>query len=537
MTFATYELRACALRARVQSFKARCARLGGRAAVAALLGAAALLAAPAALATVTVNKQFTPATLDPGDVSRFRISFFNSSLVPLTAAAITDNLPAQVSIVNPANVADTCNFGVVTATPGTQRLIATGGTIPASDGITSGACYIELDVTSVVSGNWVNTIPANGPSNGFTPGGNTSGFQATEGAATVTNATPASATLAVRFLSQPSGTKTFNPSTGIVNEPVTLSIVLTNPNTLSTIPLTTFTDPLPAGMTVAPTPTASVTCTGTGAANGTLTANAGANSVVLTGGVIGASGTCTISVRVIVASITGATQSFTNTVPANAIGNTRGLSSASFNRPITVNSPITVSKNYFTTSSGGTALPSPIPLNTEFWMRIDLGNSSSTTPVNITTFTDTLPTGLVIGSSTPTIDCASSGNGSGVNGTISATPGAGSFTLTGGTIGIGGATHRCRLFVPVVQTVAGPLTNTIPAGAVGNNLGVGSPQATATSTGNGQLTVSKTASPPVASRPASRSPSPSRSTTTRAGRSRASTSPTRCRRFPAASRW
>jgi uncharacterized repeat protein (TIGR01451 family) len=485
--------RASALRARLQTIQAR----GLRRTAALLLLAAASVVAPAALATVTVNKQFTPATVDPGDLSRFRISFFNSSLVPLTAAAVTDNLPAQVSISNPPNVVDTCGFGAITATSGTQRVIASAGTIPAGSGLSDGSCYIEMDVTSTQSGNWVNTIPANGPSNGFVPGGTTSGFQATEGAATVTNTTPASATLSVRFLAVPTGSKTFSPSPALVGEPTTLTITLTNPNTLSTIPLTTFTDSLPAGMTVAAVPAPTIACTGTNAVNGTVTANAGDTSVTLTGGTIGVNGTCTMTVKVVVATIAGATQSLTNTVPANAIGNTRGLTSASFNRALTVNSPIAVTKSYVTTSAGSTAIANPIPLNTEFWLRIDIGNSSTTTPLVLTSFTDTLPAGLAVGSSAglATIDCTT--NGGGTSGTFSPALNAGdtAFTVAGGTVGILTGTRRCRINVPVVQTIAGSLTNNIPAGAVGNSLGVTSPAASASSVGNGQLTVSKSAAP------------------------------------------
>src|SRR5664279_5614867 len=80
------------------------------------------LAAPDVSATATVNKQFTPATVDPGDVSRLRISFFNSSFVPLTAAALTDNLPALVVIAAIPNFADTCAFGSVVAVAGTQSI-------------------------------------------------------------------------------------------------------------------------------------------------------------------------------------------------------------------------------------------------------------------------------------------------------------------------------------------------------------------------------------------------------------------------------
>ena len=57
MILASFELRTCALRARLQSIHAGCARRVGQALAATFLAVVAL-ASPAALATVTVNKQF-----------------------------------------------------------------------------------------------------------------------------------------------------------------------------------------------------------------------------------------------------------------------------------------------------------------------------------------------------------------------------------------------------------------------------------------------------------------------------------------------
>jgi uncharacterized repeat protein (TIGR01451 family) len=473
----------------------------------ALLGAAALafaaFAALPALATVTVNKQFTPATIDPGDVSVLRISFFNSSLVPLTAAAVTDNLPAQIAIANPPGINDTCGFATVTAVSGAQRITTVGGTVPAGTGTMDGSCYIEVNVVSTTAGNWPNTIPANGPTNGFTPGGTTSGFQATENTVTVTNTTPATATLSVRGLSNPTVNKTFAPSPGLQGDPITLTITLTNPNTLSTIPLTSFTDPLPAGMVVATTPSETVNCTGTGAVNGTANDAAGSSSVTLTGGVIGMAGTCVVTVNVVVAAIAGTTQTFSNTVPANAIGNTRGLGSAAFTRTEVVNSPITVAKAFVTASGGNTAIANPIPVNSVFWLRIDITNASTLTTLNLTSFVDTFPTvpsGMQTAAGTPVVDCVT--NGGGTNGSIVAPAGAGSFSagatsfeLVGGSVGTTGSTRRCRIYVPVTLTAAGTFVNTIPANAVGNSNGFNSPTASATANANAQLTVAKTVSP------------------------------------------
>ena len=448
-----------------------------------------------ALATATVNKQFSPATVDPGDISRFRITLANSSLVALTAAAVTDNLPANIKIANPASPTNTCGFTGVTADPGTARIVLTGGTVPAAIAATGtdGQCYFELNVVSTVAGNWINTIPKNGPSNGFTPGGTTSGFQATENAVSITNTTDAIATLSVRALSPPTGTKSYTPSAGLVGQPFALGIVLTNPNPNTTLPLTSFTDTLPAGMKVAPTPAATVNCTGTGAVNGTFAPAAGSGALTLEGGTIGQGATCTLTVNAVVASITGLSQSFANTVPANAIGNTRGLGSATFNRSITVASPVSVSKSFNPTMlrAGQTAS-----------LTLTISNSASATvPLAITRFTDKLPAGLTIAASgTKTVACTT-----GTAGTLTAVAGSDTVTLTDAATGVSSSTaanRRCTIVVPVTATAAGSYpnttSNTAPDTVITNSLVAPNPlpvpAASATLEVNSQLTVAKTVS-------------------------------------------
>jgi len=141
-------------------------------------------------ATTTINHQFTSATINPGDTSQYRITIANTSLVPLTAAAVTEVLLSQVKIASPANISNTCGFTVNAATPGTSTVYLTGGTIPAGTGTVDGQCYFQLNVTSTTAGNWVNSIPAN-----TTPNASTSGYSAKENGVDVWNTTPATATL------------------------------------------------------------------------------------------------------------------------------------------------------------------------------------------------------------------------------------------------------------------------------------------------------------------------------------------------------
>jgi hypothetical protein len=141
--------------------------------IAAVLLAIVSLAAGSAAAVTTINKQFIPATIDPNDISKLHIEIFNTALTPLTAAAFTDLLPTNVAIANPPSIAGDCGFASIVAVPGTQAVIATGGTVPAGTGTDVGTCYFDIDVVSGTSGNFDNKINRNGPTIGFVPGSTT----------------------------------------------------------------------------------------------------------------------------------------------------------------------------------------------------------------------------------------------------------------------------------------------------------------------------------------------------------------------------
>jgi uncharacterized repeat protein (TIGR01451 family) len=441
----------------------------------------------AALATTTVNHQFTPATINPGDVSVYKITIANSSLVPLTAAAVTEVFPPQITIASPAGITNTCGFTVNAAAPGTSTVFLTAGTIPAGTGTADGQCFFQLNVTATAQGNWLATIPAN-----TTPNGTTSGYTALESGVSVFNTTPASATLAVNTMSPPTGTKAYS-ATRLAGTPFTVTVTLTNPNAAATIPLTSFVDTFPAGMQVASPPGAGVVCTGTGASNGTVTAVAGAGSVTLTGGVIGQGGTCTLTFSVVVPTIAASPQNFNNALASGAIGNTRSLTSPAFNQIASVTTPITVSKTF------GTPL---IPAGQPSLTTIVIGNASAANPLAITSFADNLTgTTLRILSTTsspvaapanPAVACSGVGA---VNGTLSAPADLldQTISLTGATAGRSG---NCTITAYLTSTVDGAHVNTIAANAVANPGSFPSPAVSATLTANAQLTVSKTVTIP-----------------------------------------
>lgn len=270
-----------------------------------------------------INKQFSPISIAPGDISRLSVSIFNSNTFQLENAAWSDNLEGiqpGLRIANPPNVTTTCvdlvaTPGAVTAAAGGTTLALTGGTVPAQVLSTPGQCTVSVDVTSTTPGNLINTIPA---------GALTSTGQS--GAVTVGNTSPSSATLQVDTVVAPSVTKAFSPNTIWVGQSSQLTISIKNndlTHVLTELSLTdTLNDPAPNNVVIAAAPSASLTNCGAGAV---LTAVSGQNSLTLSGASITADATCQIQVNV-----TSLTQgAYSNTIPAGAVTNKQGVTNAS----------------------------------------------------------------------------------------------------------------------------------------------------------------------------------------------------------------
>ena len=452
---------------------------GGRAL---LTGALVLLASGLALAATTINEQFAPATIDPGSSSTYTIVLANESTDVLSSAAVTVLLPAGVNIVSPGFISQSCGFSGVSVAVGSSTVYLTGGSVPAFANGVAGQCNFQVAVTSTVPGNHIASIPAN-----VTPSATVAGFSAlTPGSVRVWNTSSAAATLAVNTLQNPTGSKSY--SSGILDDPSTLTITLSNPNGSSTLPLTSFTDNLPTGMVLAPSPNASVNCTGSGAVNGSLAAPAGGSAITLTGGVIGSGGHCTLSAKVLVANSDGQSKNLTNSIPSGAIGNSRGLTSPAFSAARSFGSPISVGK---------TLTPGTIAAGTPARMTLTISNASATRPLVITSFGDylsgttfkilTKASSPIAGGINPTVVCTGIGA---VNGTLTAVPDSlnQAFTLTGATAGPGGA---CTITADITSNSDGIHTNTVAANAVVNPSNYTSPSASDSVMTHAQLTVLK----------------------------------------------
>ena len=441
-----------------------------------------------AMASASINHQFDAATISQGDVSTYTVKIVNDSTVPLTAVEFTSLLqaagspPLNISIVDPVVSSNTCGGTLVTdAASGAVRL--NGGTVPAA-GSSAGECVVTVKVTSTTTGNQTVVIPANTKPTATTPG-----FQFLENGVLGHNSTAASATLLVTSMQPPVGAKIFRPSPSYVGRATTLEITLSNPagvNSGKIMPLTSFTDTLPAGMVVASNPNASVACTGNGYVNGVVTANAGADSVTLTGGTIGeAPSNCVISVDVVVSGLsnpTETTQSFTNRLAAGAIGNTRGLTSLPFEQSLLVRAPVQLAKTFN---------PTTIPVGATSTMTITVTNSGGV-PLTNTAFTDTFPSAaLQVAAGTPAVSCSAGGVAGSVTTNTVVSPH--TVTLSGATVAANGGT--CTVTVPVTATTEAQHINQMPANAVTNAEGISSPPVSATLQAYAQLQVAKSVSP------------------------------------------
>ncbi len=116
----------------------------------------------------------------------------------------------------------------------------------------------------------------------------------------------------------PSITKAFLPTSIIAGSTSRLTISLNNANGAASSLTSVFTDTLPAGVVVAPTPGVSTTC------GGTASATAGGSTVSLASGSTLPAGTCTITVTV-TAPVVG---TYVNTIPAGALQTSAGNNAA-----------------------------------------------------------------------------------------------------------------------------------------------------------------------------------------------------------------
>ena len=390
---------------------------------------------------LTIGKTFQPTDLNASGVSMLTITLTNPESIPLTGATLTDTLPNAIpnNLVvalggtNPLPTTDCTTDGsqstalVATTTATAIKLV--GGVIPSKQGVVNGICHISVPVklgSAAPTTPMTNTIPIGTGVAG-------TGLTTTEGRF---NINAASAT--INFVAPTLGiAKSFFPTSVSGGSVSLLMVTVTNNNNFIQTGLA-FADIMPVGMTVGLPANPQTTCTG-----GTFTnATTGSGSWSFSGGVVAASGTCTVSLNVTMNLRT----TLTNTIPLLALtsanGGTNNIQQGVAN--LTNLAGLSIAKAFS---------PNPAVVNQPIRLTFTITNSSDTTSLTGLGFTDDLTlggtqTGLTV-SPTPNIS-----NGCGGAIVASGT----SIALSGGLLAPQAA---CVIAVDVVSNTVGSYTNTV----------------------------------------------------------------------------
>jgi uncharacterized repeat protein (TIGR01451 family) len=98
-------------------------------------------------------KSFSPPAIESGGVATLLFTIDNSAAaVAATGLAFTDVLPAGLTVAAVPNASTTCTGGTLTAVAGTGTVSYSGGSVAAG-----AACTVQVDVTAVTGGTYVNT--------------------------------------------------------------------------------------------------------------------------------------------------------------------------------------------------------------------------------------------------------------------------------------------------------------------------------------------------------------------------------------------
>jgi len=229
------------------------------------------------------------------------------------------------------------------------------------------------------------------------------------------------------IVAPPAIAKAFSPAAIAPNTTTALTFTITNP-AVNTITLggVAFTDTLPTGLTVA---SASSTVCG-----GTLTTTA-PTGIALSGATVNNASSCQFSVTV-----TGVTPgAYTNTT--GNVTSTNGGTGNTASANLVVGMPPAIAETFGAASIG---------LGTSTSLSFTINNPNASLAFTGVAFIDALPAGLVI--STPNGLTGTCGTG-----TITATAGSSSVTLSGGTIAASGS---CTFSVSVTGVTAGKQVDT-----------------------------------------------------------------------------
>lgn len=412
----------------------------------------------------TVTKSFSPTTATSPGTSVLTITINNPNKTPIyLTQALTDAFPSGMAIsTTPALSASCFSDGASATRPAsatitgvagaTSTAVVSGSQIPG--GATSGgSCSFSVQVSATVAAFYNNTIPAGSLSTSVG-----------------TNAAQAAATFQVQNVSLPNAptiSKSFAQTTSSATVgTTTLTIVITNPNTITNTLTAALIDVLPTNMKIGNPVSRAVTCFSDGVATtrsalttitgtinlGTATIPSGA---VIPGGVT--AGSCSFS---IVVSQTVAALS-ANSIPAGSLTMVSGSNAAAATASYYLRaSDFSVVKSQREGTTGVTTtaqLDVASGQTISYIIRIVNGGGVSGTR----TFTDTLPVLI-----TPTLSLGTStfGGATGCRAITTTVAGPPASTRISGTITgapVGGGCEITVVAKASVTAVIGTATNSV----------------------------------------------------------------------------
>jgi hypothetical protein len=341
----------------------------------------------------------TPIALNATSSLTFTITNPAANTTGLAGVAFTETLPTGIAVVNAS--ATVCGGTLTTAAP--SGIVLTGASVAVN-----GQCQFSVTVTGAASGQYTSTTGNVTSTNGGT--GN-----------------KASAVLSVA--SPPTITTAFGAATIPLGGATSLTFRIANPNGSVALTGLAFTDNLPAGLEIAPSPNLTNSC------GGTLTAVAGSNSATLAGGTLAVDSACTISMDV-----QGTTSGAKNNTSGAVGSNESGPGSPSNSATLAVLAPPVILDSFGAES---------ITLGGSTSLTFSISNPNPGYSLTGVAFSNVLPSGLVV--STPNGLTGTCG------GTIIGAVGANDISLAGATLAASGS---CTLSVNVTGIHAGTQVNT-----------------------------------------------------------------------------
>jgi len=244
----------------------------------------------------------------------------------------------------------------------------------------------------------------------------------------------------ITVIAPPTISIAFGAATVPLNGSTSLSFTINN-NSSSALTGIGFADTLPAGLLVATPANLIGSCGG-----GTIQATAGSNAVTLSGAQLAVGTSCTFSVDVMGTTAGGKLNTTGN---VNSIEGGSGLTASA---SISVVAPPAITKSFFFPNVG---------LNQTTGLKFIINNPFvNSVGQTGAAFTDALPAGMVV--ATPNALSNTCG------GTVTATAGSSSVSLSGGSISINGS---CTIIVNVTATTTGLKNNSVTVSSTNGGTG------------------------------------------------------------------